>query len=234
MTRVAAGLTSLADRGQNIGSVSDPVVRRPSSNRAGTLAVAVQKLGCEKTRLTSLRPKHPRKDRVAQRPDRQRTLAERGTTRAPQICSRRRQEVESKGVEGRRRPQSVAARLRPLETRITLFVAQLTCSHRAKMEDTRKADGFTQATFQDLQPRQQTSFAWTDPSAVLPPAAADKLWRLQQDAEDKRALLPDFDERRAALTERVAAAARLKRLQDPAQSGGFNLSENKLSVVVAK
>jgi hypothetical protein len=96
------------------------------------------------------------------------------------------------------------------------------------------AETFQQAQFADFAPQSATHFAHHDPSQWLPPGAADKFQRLQQDVEDARALLPDFETRREASNERLAAAQRLKRLQDPAQQGGFNLPDENLSVSVAR
>ena len=96
------------------------------------------------------------------------------------------------------------------------------------------SDAFVPGTFSDSLPRPQSNFAFHDPAQWLPPSAQEKLLRLQQDFNDKRQLLPDWDERHLASTEKLAAAQRLKRLLDHPQQGGFGLGGDHLSVVVAR
>jgi hypothetical protein len=96
------------------------------------------------------------------------------------------------------------------------------------------SDTFVQGTFNDSLPRGQTNFAWHDPASVLPASAADRLRQLQQRVEDKRNLLPDFEDRRAASESKLAADRRLQQLLGHPQEGGFNLADDHPSVVVAK
>ena len=71
-----------------------------------------------------------------------------------------------------------------------------------------------------------------DPVAWLPDSAAVKLRALRQHTDDARALLPDTETMNALRAERASSTARLKRLRDPAQAGGFGIKdENNQSVI---
>jgi hypothetical protein len=96
------------------------------------------------------------------------------------------------------------------------------------------ADAFTPATFADTLPSQQTNFAYHDPAQWLPPAAAERLRRLQQHVEDRRTLCPDFDQRKDSNDEKRAAERRLQQLVAHPQEAGFGLPDDHPSVVVAR
>ena len=99
---------------------------------------------------------------------------------------------------------------------------------------TESATSFTPGTFSDTLPRDQSNWAYTDPAQWLPPAAAERLRRLQQDFEDKRNLLPSFEERKEASDTKRTAERRLQQLTAHPQESGFGLPDDHPSVVVAK
>lgn len=73
-----------------------------------------------------------------------------------------------------------------------------------------------------------------DPIGWLPAAASAKLRGLRQHVADMRSLLPDSGELNELRTARAASEARLKRLTDPAQRGGFNAGDDHPSVIAEK
>jgi len=90
--------------------------------------------------------------------------------------------------------------------------------------------GFQPATPADMRPLSQISFTpshiGTDPAAYLPPAAAHRFRTLKQHADDLHKLMPEFSERQEAHTAKMQAEQTLKRLQDRASVGGFELPDN--------
>jgi len=69
---------------------------------------------------------------------------------------------------------------------------------------------------------------------VLPVSAAGRLRALRQRASDAHALVPGFEEQSEANTARLLAEQRLKRLTDPAHSGGFALAETDARVTAQR
>ena len=64
--------------------------------------------------------------------------------------------------------------------------------------------------------------------------AADRLRALRDHVDDLHRLLPEFEVRRLAGEERLAAEQRLKRLQDHPQDGGFALPDTDPRVIAAQ
>jgi len=90
--------------------------------------------------------------------------------------------------------------------------------------------GFQPATPASMLPITQISFTpshiGTDPAAYLPAAAADRFRMLKQHADDLHKLMPEFSERHDAHTAKLQAEQTLKRLQDHASVGGFELPDD--------
>jgi hypothetical protein len=94
--------------------------------------------------------------------------------------------------------------------------------------------GLTPGTIADTLPRQQTQFGWSDPLSVLPSGPSERLRQCQQRYEDRRNLLPSFEDRKAAGDAKRAAEQRLHQLTAHPQEFGHGLPENHPSVIVAK
>jgi hypothetical protein len=73
-----------------------------------------------------------------------------------------------------------------------------------------------------------------DVTEWLPPNAADRLRMLRDHVDDLHRLLPEFEIRRLAGEERLAAEQRLKRLQDHPQENGFALPDSDRRVIAAQ
>jgi hypothetical protein len=69
---------------------------------------------------------------------------------------------------------------------------------------------------------------------LLPVASQDRLRQLRQRSLDAHAIVPEFEQIRAASMAKIEAANALQRLTDPPQSGGFNLPLENASVVQAQ
>jgi hypothetical protein len=96
------------------------------------------------------------------------------------------------------------------------------------------ADTLPIATFANFQPQVQSSFVSADLIGWLPPAAADKLRMIRQRFEDARSLTVSFETRHTASTDKLLCAARLKRLVDRADVGGFNLPDDDPHVIAER
>ena len=73
-----------------------------------------------------------------------------------------------------------------------------------------------------------------DVIAWLPPNAADRLRLLRRSVADLHLLIPDFSERQEVNAAKYGAEQRLKRLQDHASEGGFDLADDDPRVREAK
>jgi hypothetical protein len=95
-------------------------------------------------------------------------------------------------------------------------------------------DAFQPAVPQNFAPISASHFAYRDPAQWLPPAAAERLLELRQRVEDRRNLLPDFEQRKSANEEKRAAERRLQELVGHPQEGGHGLGDDHPSVISAK
>jgi hypothetical protein len=94
------------------------------------------------------------------------------------------------------------------------------------------ADGFPVATSNFENIARGPVGTSRDPVDRLPESAAAKRRALRQHAADMRALMPDSDALNVLRMDKAASEARLKRLRDPAQSGGFNIKDENHSAIV--